>query len=68
MAAILAAERVNQQELTRHLFNLAPSMGPAYPVTVASWTASVLGRTYETHKAAFSWPVNGRAWLAPGGI
>ena len=68
MATILASERVNQQEFTRDLFILAPSMGPAYPVTVASWTDSLFGRTYETHKAAFIWPVNDRAWLAPGGM
>src|SRR6266404_1236983 len=66
MPAILASERINQQEFTCHLFNLAPSMGPAYPVTVASWTDSLFGRTYEAHKNTFTWPVNDRACLAPG--
>ena len=68
MPAILASERVNQQEFAHDLFNLAPSMGPAYPIAVAVWTAFLFGGVFKTHKATFTWPVNDRAWLAPGGI
>ena len=68
MAAILASERVYPKDCAHDFFDLAPFVRPAYPVTVASWTDSLFGGVFKTHKATFTWPVNDRAWLAPGGI
>ena len=67
MAAVLASERVYPKQCAHDFFDLAPFVRPAYPVTVASWTDSLFGGVFKTHKATFTWPVNDRAWLAPGG-
>ena len=48
-----APERANRQERTNKPFSHAPSPRPADEIAAALWTAVVIAKMYETHRAAF---------------